>query len=224
MLRYEAMARVLVRPTVLDRKIAKAIANRATPGFERCCKIITLAADERYLVPLATALWIFARATHRSPQRRVDHVALGVVVTAILPHLLKRVFAQERPDRCVTPRRHHHNRVPKSGKAYDAFPSGHAMHIGFLAAAFSRFFPQRRLGAWTVGGILATTRIALLAHWTSDVVLGLASGAAVERMLGCCPGAMRIPGGGKNRMLVVDGTPGHRGRASLQELRTRIKR
>jgi membrane-associated phospholipid phosphatase len=36
---------------------------------------------------------------------------------------------------------------------------------------------------WAAGGAIALTRIVLLAHWTSDVVAGLAVGAAVERLL-----------------------------------------
>jgi undecaprenyl-diphosphatase len=36
---------------------------------------------------------------------------------------------------------------------------------------------------WSIGAGLVLTRIVLLAHWTSDVIAGLAIGAAVERLL-----------------------------------------
>jgi undecaprenyl-diphosphatase len=43
--------------------------------------------------------------------------------------------------------------------------------------------PRQRNAVWAVGGGLVLTRIVLLARWTSDVVAGLAIGAAVERLL-----------------------------------------
>jgi membrane-associated phospholipid phosphatase len=43
--------------------------------------------------------------------------------------------------------------------------------------------PAQRNAVWAVGGGLVVTRIVLLAHWTSDVVAGLAVGAVIERLL-----------------------------------------
>jgi hypothetical protein len=106
---------------------------------------------------------------------------LSIVVTAILPHVLKRLIDQKRPDRCMVygPRRG----IPRSGKAYDAFPSGHAMHVGAVASAISWAYPKWAPVAWGVGGLIAATRIAILAHWTTDVFAGVAMGVLVERCL-----------------------------------------
>jgi hypothetical protein len=52
----------------------------------------------------------------------------------------------------------------RSGKAYDAFPSGHAMHVGALASAVSWVSPKSAPLAWSLGGLVAATRIVLLAH------------------------------------------------------------
>ena len=68
-------------------------------------------------------------------------------------------------------------------KRLDAFPSGHAVHIGALASAATGLPPAQRNAVWAVGGAVVLTRIVLLAHWISDVVAGLAVGAAVERLL-----------------------------------------
>src|SRR3954469_19949405 len=114
-------------------------------------------------------------------RRQTDHLALSVVVTAILPHLLKRLIDQERPDRCMVHGARHG--IPRSGKAYDAFPSGHAMHVGAVASAVSWAYPRSAPIAWGLGGLIAATRIILLAHWTTDVLAGLAMGALAERCL-----------------------------------------
>ena len=79
--------------------------------------------------------------------------------------------------------RGHLHGVPISGKPLDAFPSGHAIHVGALASAATVLPPAKRNMAWSIGAGLVLTRIVLLAHWTSDVAAGLAIGAAVERLL-----------------------------------------
>ena len=73
--------------------------------------------------------------------------------------------------------------IPRSGKAYDAFPSGHAMHVGAVASAVSWAYPKSAPIAWGLGGFIAATRIVVLAHWMTDVLAGLAMGALVERSL-----------------------------------------
>jgi hypothetical protein len=73
--------------------------------------------------------------------------------------------------------------VPFSGKPLDAFPSGHAIHVGALASAATVLPPAKRNLAWSIGAGLVLTRIVLLAHWTSDVIAGLAIGTAVEQLL-----------------------------------------
>jgi undecaprenyl-diphosphatase len=73
--------------------------------------------------------------------------------------------------------------VSFSGKREDAFPSGHALHMGALASAAGPLppVPRRAIRALAIG--LCVTRIVVLAHWASDVVAGFALGAALERML-----------------------------------------
>jgi undecaprenyl-diphosphatase len=73
--------------------------------------------------------------------------------------------------------------VPYSGKPDDAFPSGHAIHVGAMASAATVLPPAKRKLAWSIGAGLVVMRIVLLAHWTSDVIAGLAIGVAVERLL-----------------------------------------
>jgi undecaprenyl-diphosphatase len=73
--------------------------------------------------------------------------------------------------------------VPFSGKRLDAFPSGHAVHIGALASAADRLPAGQRNLVWAAGAGLVLTRVVLLAHWASDVVAGLAVGALTERLL-----------------------------------------
>jgi len=161
--------------TAVDRWVA------TIPAVEWPARVLTWAADEHVLGVIAGGLWLAARAGNERERRQTDHLVLSVVVTAILPHVLKRLIDQKRPDRCMV---HGARRgIPRSGKPYDAFPSGHAMHVGAVASALSWAYPKSAPVAWALGGLVAATRIVILAHWTTDVLAGLAMGALVERCL-----------------------------------------
>jgi membrane-associated phospholipid phosphatase len=172
---------VTVKPTFPDVAIARAVARRTSPPAEDVSGVVTWGADEHVLLVLAGAWWLWSRGKPAAAQRDADHVLLTTAVTAALPHILKRLFNQKRPDR-LTVRGHLHG-VPFSGNAKDAFPSGHAIHIGALASAAAELPPAQRHAVWAIGSGIVFTRVVLLAHWTSDVVAGLFIGAAVERML-----------------------------------------
>ena len=77
----------------------------------------------------------------------------------------------------------HAHGVSFSGKREDAFPSGHALHMGALASAAGTLpaGPRRAIRIFAVG--LSLTRVVVLAHWASDVVAGFALGAVLERLL-----------------------------------------
>jgi undecaprenyl-diphosphatase len=67
------------------------------------------------------------------------------------------------------------------------------MHVGALASAATELPPARRNVVWAIGAVLVSTRIVLLAHWTSDVLAGLALGAVLERGLRFLTGYGRAP-------------------------------
>ena len=161
--------------------VAKKVVNLTIPAVEWPARVLTWAADEHVLGVIVGGLWLAARGGNERERRQTDHLVLSVVATAILPHLMKRLIDQKRPDRCMVhgPRRG----IPRSGKPYDAFPSGHAMHVGAVASAISWVYPKSAPVAWGVGGLIAATRVVILAHWMTDVLAGLAMGAIIERCL-----------------------------------------
>jgi undecaprenyl-diphosphatase len=175
------MALFRIRPTRADIEIAERISDHTGPEVEQLSKILTWGADEHVICALAAAWWLYCRG--RSAQHRTDsdHILLTTVAVSLLPHLLKSVFDQKRPDREMI--RGHLHGVPFSGKPDDAFPSGHAIHVGAMASAATVLPPAKRNLVWSLGAGLVATRIVLLAHWTSDVIAGLAIGVAVERLL-----------------------------------------
>jgi hypothetical protein len=175
------MAPIRVPPTSADVSIANAIAAHTGRPTERAAEALTWGADEHILCALAAGWWIYCRNRDAGQRRASDHLLLTTVVASVLPHLLKTVFDQQRPDRTTV--RGHWRGIPLSGKRLDSFPSGHAVHVGALASAATVLPKDQRNVVWGVGAALVLTRIVLLAHWVSDVAVGLAVGATTERLL-----------------------------------------
>jgi undecaprenyl-diphosphatase len=171
---------IRIGPTDLDKAVARSALSVSSEPLERGSKVLTYAAYEKVLIAGAVTLLVlswFGRPVHR---QKAEYLLINVLAAAVLPHIMKRLVDQQRPDRQVHGQRHG---IPKSGRAYDAFPSGHALHIGNLASVVGRLFPQWRWLAWGVGSAVAATRVMLLAHWLTDVVAGLTMGAGLERLM-----------------------------------------
>jgi membrane-associated phospholipid phosphatase len=172
---------ITIRPTRTDVTIAHAIARDTRPALEEVARVLTWGADEKVLLLLAAVGWLGSRGCGEPLRRAGNHAVLVAVAASLLPHGMKLLFDQTRPDR-RTVLGHVHG-ISFSGKREDAFPSGHALHMGALASAAGALpaGPRRAIRALAVG--LSLTRVVVLAHWASDVVAGFALGAVLERML-----------------------------------------
>ncbi|MBR0713487.1 phosphatase PAP2 family protein [Bradyrhizobium liaoningense] len=175
------MAFPTVKPTRADVAVANEISAHVSPGVERAAQTLTWGADEHVLLALSIAGWLYAQRRRPEAKPIANHLLAVSLVTTVLTHILKSVFDQTRPDRLTV--RGHWRGIPTSGRARDAFPSGHATHMGALASAAGLLPPGRRHLARGLAIGLSLTRITLLAHWTSDVLAGFALGVTVERLL-----------------------------------------
>jgi undecaprenyl-diphosphatase len=178
--RHDAVP-IAVRPTGTDIAIARAIAWNTEPVPEEVARALTWGADEKVLLVLALAGWIASRGRGEPLRRAGNHALLVTAAASLLPHGLKVLFDQTRPDRRTVVG--HVHGISFSGKREDAFPSGHALHMGALASAAGTLpaGPRRTIRALAV--MLSLTRVVVLAHWASDVVVGFALGAVLERLL-----------------------------------------
>jgi membrane-associated phospholipid phosphatase len=172
---------IAIRPTDTDVRIAGTVARNTRPAPEQVARALTWGADEKVLLVLAAAGWVASRGRSEALGRAGNHAVLVAVAASLLPHGMKLLFNQTRPDR-KTVLGHVHG-ISFSGKCEDAFPSGHALHMGALASAAGALpaGPRRAIRALAVG--LSLTRLVVLAHWASDVAAGFALGAILERTL-----------------------------------------
>lgn len=173
-----------MRPTRSDRAVARRIARNTDPAIERATRVVTLLADEKVMLAGAGLYWLYCHAAARPRTQRdgADELLAGLAVASALPHLLKRVIDRERPDRAIVHVRRHG--IHHSGNAWDSFPSGHAMHLGTVAAAATRQVGAPwRAAIWPLASALAATRMVLLAHWATDVAAGLLLGIGIEHIV-----------------------------------------
>jgi membrane-associated phospholipid phosphatase len=175
------MALLTIQQTPLDEQIAREVAAHTDRRLERGAKVVTWGADEHVLLGLAAFGWIITRAAGEPARRLGSHVLACSITTTVLPHIMKHFIDQKRPDRLTI--EGHLRGAPFSGKSEDAFPSGHALHIGALASAATLMPAKARNAVFAVGTVLVATRVILLAHWFTDVLAGLAMGAVVERVI-----------------------------------------
>jgi membrane-associated phospholipid phosphatase len=172
---------IRVKPASFDRDIAEKIANHTDRVDEKVAQALTWAGDEQILIGAAIGLWLISRGSSRRFRTAANQLLAAAIVTGAVPHVAKHAFNQRRPDR-LTAIGHLHG-VPIQGRTNDAFPSGHAMHMGALASAASEFPRPLKAATWTATVGISLTRIFTLAHWTSDVIVGFASGFIIERAL-----------------------------------------
>jgi undecaprenyl-diphosphatase len=165
----------------MDIAAAHAIARNTEPAPEEISRALTWGADEKVLLTLAAAGWLASRLCGEPLRRAGNHALIVTVAASLLPHGLKAIFDQIRPDRRTVVG--HIRGISFSGKRNNAFPSGHALHMGALASAAGTLpaGPRRAIRAVAVG--LSLTRIVVLAHWASDVIAGFVLGAAIERLI-----------------------------------------
>lgn len=169
-------------PTSFDKRVADHVARNVTPRFERAVGVVTWLADEKVVLGASLLGWACCRLVRPRQQqaiRAADHVVLCTTAAGMLPHLFKWLVDRERPNRKSLVGLLHG--VPRQGKPYDSFPSGHALHLAAAAAALRRLGPRRlRPYLWPAAASLSLTRVLLLAHYPSDVGAGLAMGAGLE--------------------------------------------
>jgi membrane-associated phospholipid phosphatase len=149
---------ITLPPSHVDVVVSRACARIVTPRVERVLQVVTWLADEKIVLGATVLFWTYTRLSRRTDLAR-------------------------RPDRVVVHGRRHG--IPRSGNAWDSFPSGHALHLGAIVGSLTRLCPDRfRILVWPSITALVATRIMLLAHYVSDVVAGLVLGAAIDKLVG----------------------------------------
>jgi membrane-associated phospholipid phosphatase len=180
--RSSLMAPFELPETGLDRAIATTAAGRSSITQQKIGRAVSFVGEEKALLAIAGAMWLGSR---RLPaERRVlpNHLLTSLIATTFVSHLLKKMIDQPRPDRVMVGE--DRQGVERSGKPKDAFPSGHSIHAAAIATVISQAYPTAKWIVWPLAGCVMSARIAVLAHWPTDVVAGATLGIGIAKITG----------------------------------------
>lgn len=145
-----------------------------------------LAENAVFLVPISAGLILIAvkSAVSASPfirgvlaglSVRLTYIAFAILVPSLITKLTKGAIGRGRP--FVGGEANAFNFHPFAGDVrFESMPSGHATTAFAAAFAISAVWPQTRTVMWIYAGLIAVSRVVLLAHHPSDVVTGAVVG------------------------------------------------
>ena len=106
----------------------------------------------------------------------------SVAGSGLLASLIKNLYGRVRPEHLAGDGVFELHGLAFRAK-YAAFPSGHATTAGATAMVLALIFPRWRGPILVAGVVVALTRVALGAHFFSDVAAGFALGACVTLVI-----------------------------------------
>lgn len=164
------MKRLLIPISRLDRFIVRKVTDSVSSRTVATASTVGWLCDARVLLTIGTVWWAVERGRGQS-RRLAVRFTTTILTTTALHHAIKRMIAQPRPDRGAR-----NPSALRTGRPFDAMPSGHAMHAGAIASLISTELPPSK-GVWMAAALMAATRIVTLAHWPSGVLVGFTLGA-----------------------------------------------
>jgi undecaprenyl-diphosphatase len=130
-----------------------------------------------WLVPAGVVFAVAAKQQRHNLARWAFAVIAAVGASGIIVNGLKIVIGKSRPKLLFSDGRL--DFTPFSyGHEVNSFPSGHATTLAAAAVVLSIAFPRARVAILPAAFLLALTRVAIHAHYLSDVCAGFALGLA----------------------------------------------
>ena len=130
-----------------------------------------------WLIPAGVVFAVAAIRRQHNLARWAFAVIAAVGGSGIIVNLLKMAIGKTRPKLLFEEGRLEF--VPFTyGHAFNGFPSGHATTCAAVATVLALAFPRGRVAFLAAAFALALTRVAIHAHYLSDVCAGFALGIA----------------------------------------------
>ena len=172
----ECCVPLLPRVHALDLSVEAWIAARRSGPLDAAAHLLSSAADRS---KLWAAIAVVRAVADPDTGRRAGARALVTVAiqSALVEGLVKRSTRRDRPDSHV-PLRFHARRPPST-----SFPSGHAASAAAAAVLLSDGMPGWRAPLAVLAVTVGWSRVQTGLHHVSDVLAGLALGAAVGLMV-----------------------------------------
>lgn len=164
----------------LDPLFREAIAPWRTPAFVSVMKAVTTLGEGWLLgVAVLVMAWIASRFGRRDLVRAGLVAVPALIASGLIARVVKILIGRARPDTVVDGLGHW---TPSFSSAFNSFPSGHATSAFTLAAVLAAVLPSWRGALYASAAVIAFSRVAVDAHFLSDVVAGGLLGWATGRL------------------------------------------
>lgn len=164
----------------LDPLFRGAIAGWRTPGVRAAMEWVTLFGQGWVLGAIGLAVALIAHRLGRHELVRAGLVAVpALMVSGLLARVVKILVGRPRPGVVDQGLAHW---GPSLAAGYNSFPSGHATAAFTLAAVLATAAPSWRPALYGLAALIAFSRVAVDAHFVSDVVAGGLLGWAAGRV------------------------------------------
>ncbi|MBV8564162.1 MAG: phosphatase PAP2 family protein [Methylobacteriaceae bacterium] len=175
-----------------DAPLARSISG-LPHGIARVFQAMTQLGTSAYMLVIAALIAILATlAAGRGPRRvgagfqalaeRAAYVFVVVALSGIAAQIVKHVVGRARPRFVDTLGPFHFDFLSLTARLA-SFPSGHATSAFAAAWAIGLFWPPGRPWLFALAGLIAFSRVAVGAHYLSDVVAGACLGMLVAVLL-----------------------------------------
>jgi undecaprenyl-diphosphatase len=156
--------------SLLDPLFRGAIAGWRTPGFLAVMEWVTLFGQGWVLGAIGLAVALIGRRLGRRDLFRAGLVAIpALMASGLLSRVVKILVGRPRPGVVDQGLAHW---GPSLAAGYNSFPSGHATAAFTLAAVLAAASPSWRPALYGLAVLIAFSRVAVDAHFVSDVVAG----------------------------------------------------
>lgn len=164
----------------VDRPLIFAVAHWPAAGGDLFEIVTGLGHSRKYIVGSALAFVLFRWVVRRPRGSAAAALVFGAIVfPGMIVNVLKVVIGRVRPHRLIEAQ---HWGFDPFTFDYDtsSFPSGHSSTIFGLAFALGLLFPRWRVPFFALALLVGLSRVAILAHYPSDVIVGAYVGVAVS--------------------------------------------
>lgn len=162
-----------------DRAIATYFHTLNSPDIQHFFKAIThLGKSEWYLIPSILLFWYFRKRERYEYATMSLYIFMTNVVAGLGVWLFKVPFGRLRPEFYLQEGRYGFEWFEIDSHRV-SFPSGHTITIISTVVAFSLLFPRWRYLLLPMGAVIAFSRVAVTAHYLSDVVFASFLGTMV---------------------------------------------
>lgn len=164
---YSSLILALPVLSVIDSRMLLQVLGHSNPTLDLVCRFLTEIGAMPFWLLIAGFLWL------RRERRAATFLIVGILADLVLASFLKVIFARPRPYEAMPEIR------TIARETGSSFPSDHTERAFTSAVILSRFYRRWAWALFSLGALVAFTRVYTANHYPLDTVAGAVNGVAL---------------------------------------------